>query len=85
MRKVVSTVSNNYRKQTENLRVTYDDIVNDENYKGKEFVELSDAMAAIDYIEGDLSEVINILEDIEGLSEIDDVKCKLKKLSYNVY
>lgn len=75
----------NYREQTENLRCTYEDIINDENYKDKVFVELSDVIAAIDYIESDVNDILRLLEPIEGLSEINEVKDKIIELSSNLY
>lgn len=75
----------NYREQTENLRFTYEDIINDENYKDKIFVELSDVIATIDYIESDVNDILRLLEPIEGLSEINEVKDKIIELSSNLY
>ena len=75
----------NYREQTENLRFTYEDIINDENYKDKIFVELSDVIATIDYIESDVNDILRLLEPIEDLSEINEVKDKIIELSSNLY
>ena len=78
-------MSVNYRTGIESLSCTYEDIVNDERYQNRVFVELSDVISIIDCIERDVSDIQSILENIEGLTEIYDAKTKLSKLADNVY
>lgn len=45
----------------------------------------SDVMRVINTIESNVGEIIDMLENIKGLSEIDEAKEKLKELSEKLY
>ena len=75
----------NYREQIEDVRDAYDDIVEDKHSKEMFFVDLAETKTVIDYIESDVNDILSLLEPIEGLSEIDEVKNKLSELSGKLY
>lgn len=50
-----------------------------------DFLTIDDAKDIIDEIEQRVNEILSSLDGIEGLTEIDDVKEKLKSLSEDLY
>lgn len=75
----------NYREQIEDVRYTYDDIVEDKHSKEMFFVDLAETKTVIDCIESDVNDILSLLDPIKGLSEIEEAKDKLIELSSNLY
>lgn len=53
--------------------------------KDKEYIEISTFESFVDDIESDLKTIEDLLQPIEGLSEIDEVKEKLQELLDELY
>lgn len=65
---------------------TYNDLVNYGYDDGKEeLIPESTVKSVIDDIESDVNEIMSMLEDIKGLSEIEEIKEKVDELSNKLY
>ena len=53
--------------------------------EASEYVKLDNVIDVLDRIESDLNSISNMLEPIDGLSEINDIKTAIKELLDNVY
>jgi hypothetical protein len=84
--KVGNSFTSEFRKTINADSIGYE-VLADYGYdKGKELlVPESTVKGVLDTIEDSVNELVNLLEDIEGLTEIDRVKEKLKTLSYKLY
>jgi hypothetical protein len=75
-----------YRQTISSDGCTYSSLVDygyDDNKES--LIPESTVKGVLDSIEDNVNELANLLEDIEGLSEIDLVKSKLKELQYKLY
>ena len=74
-----------YRKKISN-GFTYDDLKYYGYDNGKEdFVTVSSVTNVLDLIESDVREISDLLNKISGLTEIDEIKCKVKLLEEKLY
>lgn len=65
---------------------TYNDLVNYGYDDGKEdLIPASTVKSVIDDIESDVNEIMSMLENIKGLSEIEEIKEKVDELSDKLY
>lgn len=74
-----------YRKEATDS-YTYNDLVNygfDDNKT--ELVPVNEVENVIDQIESDVKEITSLLDDIKGLSEIEEIKEKLNSLEEKLY
>jgi len=76
----------NYRKSIDSEALRYDEL-EDSGYDNckESLIPESSIQSLLDSIENDVNNIANLLSDIEGLSEINEVKVKLKELSNNLY
>ena len=70
----------NYRDELRILITDYDDI----NPKC-EYIEQGNVKDMLDGIESSVNEICNMLSDIQGLTEIEEIKEKAKLLSRELY
>lgn len=74
-----------YRKKISN-GFTYDDLKYQGYDNGKEdFVTVSSVTNVLDLIESDVREISDLLSKISGLTEIEDIKCKVELLEEKLY
>jgi hypothetical protein len=75
-----------YRK-TINADATSYDALTDYGYDDNNelLIPESTVKGVLDSIEDDVNKLVDLLEDIEGLTEIDNAKAVLKALSYKLY
>lgn len=74
-----------YRKKISN-GFMYDDLKYYGYNNGKEdFVTVSSAINVLDLIGSDVKEISDLLSKINGLTEIDEIKCKVDLLEEKLY
>lgn len=74
-----------YRKKISN-GFTYDDLKYYGYDNGKEdFVTVSSVTNVLDLIESDVREISDLLSKINGLTEIEEIKCKVELLEEKLY
>lgn len=77
-----------YIKLAEDTVMTSQEIIEDagENYTlDCEWVLASDVEKAFDKVDSDVDDIKNLLENIKGLTEIDEIKELIEELSKKVY
>ena len=77
--------SNGYRSEIENLELTYENIIDIDDYGNKTFAEYSSVIEILSAIENDVNDALEQLNKIEGLTAINEITEKLKALSDNLY
>ena len=77
--------SNGYRSEVENLELTYENIIDIDDYGNKTFAEYSSVIEILSAIENDVNDALEQLNKIEGLTEINEITEKLKALSDSLY
>ena len=77
--------SNGYRSEIENLELTYENIIDIDDYGNKTFAEYSSVIEILSAIENDVNDALEQLNKIEGLTEINEITEKLKALSDSLY
>jgi len=66
--------------------INYEDLEDSGYDDGKEMLIPESAVKGmLDTIEDEVNKIYALLEDVVGLSEIDEIKEKLKDLSYKLY
>jgi hypothetical protein len=79
-------MASEYRDTVAQGALTYDNLIDYGYDDNKESLIPEDTVKGVlDTIEDNINELVGLLEDVEGLSEIDVVKSKLKELSYKLY
>lgn len=75
-----------FRNTIKSEGINYDELADSGYDDGKELLlPESTIKGVLDAIEDDVNKIAGLLEDVVGLSEIDEVKEKLKDLSYKLY
>lgn len=72
-----------YRKQINNYLQDKDDIVGSNS--NSEYIDIDEVRNVLDDIESRIEEIKDILDPIQGLSEIDEAKDLLKSLKDDLY
>lgn len=72
-----------YRKQIDNYIQDKDDIMGDNS--NSEYIDIDEVRNVMDDIESRVEEIKDILDPIQGLSEIDEAKDLLKSLKDDLY
>lgn len=73
------------RKELSRQGLVYSELLDLGYDDDKKFlVPIEDVMDLIDKIEREVCDISYMLEDIEGLSEIDEIKTKVHELEYGV-
>lgn len=81
-----NSITSEYRNTIDREALKYNELIDHGYDDCKEFLIPETAVKGVlDTVEDNVNEIVNLLEDIEGLSEIDTVKTKLKELSYKLY
>jgi len=81
-----NSFTSEYRNIIDKSALKYDELVDSGYDDCKEsLIPESTVKSVLDSIENNVNEIVNLLEDIEGLSEIDEIKSKLNELSYKLY
>ena len=81
-----NSITSEYRNTIGSDTFKYDELINYGYDDCKEsLIPESTVKEVLDAIEGNVNELINLLDDIEGLSEINEAKCKLRELSFKLY
>ena len=79
----------NFRKELEKYTYTLEDVKEEDNsfklIDSDNFILETEVKSAFDSIENDINAIKDKLEEIKGLSEIDDIYKIIKELSINLY
>ena len=80
------SIASEYRNAIKDDAVKYDEMADYEYDDCKEYlIPESTVKGVIDTIEDEVNSIFSILEDIEGLAEIDNAKARLRELSRKLY
>lgn len=75
----------NYREQIDNEAYQYGDLADYEFDNREEFIPKSVVIQIIDKIESDINDINYNLEPINGLTEVNEIKEQVSKLSAKLY
>lgn len=75
----------NYREQIDKEAYQYGDLADYEFDDREEFIPKSVVIQIIDEIESDINDINHMLEPINGLTEVDEIKEQVSELSTKLY